>query len=70
MEPFIIRPTFDAIGRELISRVAATLRAIGKQDVEAPTQADGTMPLPLALKMSGILDRCTSKQVPTELVGG
>ena len=31
-EPFMIRPTFDAIGRELISRVAATLREIGKQE--------------------------------------
>ena len=34
-ELFMIRPTLDAIGRELISLVAATLREIGKQDVEA-----------------------------------
>ena len=66
----MIRPTFDAIGQELISFVAATLREIGKQDVEAPTKADETMLLPLAQKMSKILDRCISKQVRTELVEG
>ena len=66
-EPFIIRPTFDAIGRELISLVAATLREIGKQDVEAPTKAAETALLPLAQKMSKVLDRGTSK-VRTELV--
>ena len=59
-EPFIIRPTFDALGRELISLVADTLRENGKQDVEAPTKADETMLLPLAQKMSKILDRRTS----------
>ena len=59
-EPFIIRPTFGAIGRELFSRVAATLQEIGKQDVEAPTKADEPMLLPLAQTMSKVLDRCTS----------
>ena len=68
--PYIIRPTFDAIGRELIPLVAATLREIGKQDVESPTKADETMLLPLAQKMSKIIDRCASKQVRTELVEG
>ena len=58
-----MRPTFDAIGRELISLVAATLREIGKQNVEALTKADETMLLPLAQKMNKVLDRCTSKQV-------
>ena len=69
-EPFIIRQSVDAIGRELISLVAATLREIGKQDVEAPTKADETMLLPLAQKISKVLDRCTSKAVRTELVAG
>ena len=45
-DEFIIRPTVDAIGRESISLVAATLREIGKQDVESPTKADETMLLP------------------------
>ena len=69
-EPFIIRPAFDAIGRELILLVAATLREIGKRDLEALTKADETMLLPLAQKMSKVLGRCTSKQVRTELVEG
>ena len=69
-EPFINRPTFDAIGRELISLVAATLREIGKHDVESPTKAGETMLLPLAQKMSKILNRCASKQVRIELVEG
>ena len=43
---FVIRPTFDAVGRELISFVTATLREICKQDVEGPTTADETMLLP------------------------
>ena len=38
--------------------------------MEAPTKADETMLLPLAQKMSKILDRCISKQVRTELVEG
>ena len=69
-DDFVVRPTYDAIGRELISLVAATLREIGKQDVEALTKADETMLLPLAQKMSKVLDRCTSKSVRTELVEG
>ena len=39
-EAFIIRQSFDNIGRELISLVATTLREIGKQEIEAPTKAD------------------------------
>ena len=69
-EPFIIRQSSDAIGRDLISRVADTLREICKQDVEAPTKAEETMPLPLAQKMSKVLDRCTSKAFRTELIEG
>ena len=69
-DEFVIRPTFDATGRELISLVAATLREIGKQDVGNPTKADETMLLPLAQKMSKVFDRCASKQVRTELVEG
>ena len=42
-ESFVIRPTFDAMGRESISLVAATLREIGTQDMEIPTKADETM---------------------------
>ena len=38
--------------------------------MEALTKADETMLLPLAQKMSKVLDRCTSKQVRTELVEG
>ena len=38
--------------------------------MEAPTKADETMILPLAQKMSKVLDRCTGKAVRTELVGG
>ena len=57
-EAFVIRQSFGAIRRELISLVAATLREIGKQDVEAPTKADETMLLPLAQKMSKVFDRC------------
>ena len=60
--------TYDAIGPELISLVAATLREIGKQDMENPTKADETMLLPLAQKMGKIFGRCGSKQVQTELV--
>ena len=33
-------------------------------------KADETMLLPLAQKMSKVLDRCKSKQIPTELVAG
>ena len=69
-EAFIIRQSFDAIGQELISLVATTLREIGKHDAEAPTKADETMLLPLAQKMSKVLDRCTSKAVRTKLVEG
>ena len=38
--------------------------------MEAPTKADKTMLLPLARKMSKVLDRCTSKQVRTEPAEG
>ena len=47
-EAFIIRQSFDAAGRELILLVAAALREIVKQDVEAPTKAGESMLLPLA----------------------
>ena len=54
----------------LISLVAATLREIGKQDVEDPTKADETMLLPLAQKMSKVFNRCEMKTVvQTELAG-
>ena len=58
------------IGRELISLVAATIREIGKRNVEAPTKADETMLLPLAQTMSKVSDRRASEQVRTELVEG
>ena len=67
---FVLRPTYDAIGRELISLAAATLRAIGKQDAEPPTKADRTMPLPLAQKRGKVFGHCASKQVRTELMEG
>ena len=38
-EAFVIRQSFDNIGRELISLVSTTLQEIGKQDIEAPTKA-------------------------------
>ena len=62
-DDFVIRPTFDAIGRETISIVSATLCEVGKQDIEDPTTVDETMLLPLAQKMSKMIDRCGSKQV-------
>ena len=62
-DDFVLRPTYDAIGRELFSLVAAALREIGKQDMETPTKADKTMLLPLAQKMGKIFGRCASKQV-------
>ena len=69
-ESFIIRQSFDNMGRELIFLVSTTLREIGKQDVEAPTKADETMLLPLAQKMSKVFNRCGTKAVRTELVEG
>ena len=69
-ETFIIRQSFDNIGRELISLVATTLQEIGKRDVEAPTTADETMLLPLAQKMSKMINRCETKTLRTELVEG
>ena len=60
--------TYDAIGCELISLVAATLPEIGKQDMEKPTKADETMLLPLAQKMGKMFGRCATKQDQTELV--
>ena len=69
-EAFIIRQSFDNIGRELVSLVATPLREIGKQDVEAPTKADETVLLPLAQKMGKVFDRCEDKTVRTELVEG
>ena len=65
-----VLPTYDAIGRELISVVADTLREIGKHDMESPTKADETMLLPLAQKIGKIFGRCASKQVRSELVEG
>ena len=62
--------TFDAIGRELFSLVAATLREIAKHDMESPSKADETMLLRLAQKMGKVVGRCASKQVRTELVEG
>ena len=61
-EAFIIRQSFDNIGRELISLSAATLREIGKQDVQAPTKPDETMVPPLAHLMSKVFNRCEDKQ--------
>ena len=69
-EAFVIRQSFDNIGRELISLVSTTLREIGKQDIEALTKADNDMLLPLAQKMSKVFDRCENKTVRTELVEG
>ena len=66
----MLRPTYYAIGRELISFVAATLQEIGKQGMESPTKADKTMLLPLAQKMGKSFGRCASKQVRTELMEG
>ena len=54
----------------MISLAAATIREIGKRDVEAPAKADETMPLPLAQKMSKVPNRCETKIVRTELVEG
>ena len=69
-EAFVIRKSFDNLGRELISLISTTLREIGKQDVEAPTKAGKTMLLPLAQKMSKVFDRCETKTVRAELVEG
>ena len=69
-EVFSFRQSFDSIGRELISLVAATLREIGKQDVEALTKADEKMLLPLAQKMSKVPNRRETKTSRTELIGG
>ena len=57
-EAFLIRQSFDNIGRELISLVATALREIGKQDVDAPTncKADETMLLLLARNMGKVFD--------------
>ena len=69
-DDFVLRPTYDAIGPELISLVAATLQEFGKPDMENSTKADETMLLPLAQKMGKISGRCASKQVRTELMEG
>ena len=59
------------MGREVVSPAAATLRGICKQDVEGPTKADETMPLPLpAQKMGKVFGRYASKKVRTELAEG
>ena len=50
--------------------MAATLRKIGKQAIESPTNADKNMPLPLAQKMGRIFSGCSGKQVRTGLVEG
>ena len=67
---FVMRPTYGALCRELISLVTATLQGIGKQNMESPTKADETMLLPLAQKIGKIFGRCASKQVRSELVEG
>ena len=41
-EAFIIRQSFDNMGRESISLISTTLREIGKQDIEVLTKADKT----------------------------
>ena len=75
-EPFVIRQSFDNIGRELISLVATALREIGKKDIaapslpRAPTKADSDMLLPLAQKMSKVFGRCEDLTVKTEFVEG
>ena len=69
-EAFIIRQSFDNIGRELISLISTTLREIGKIDIESPTPADNQMLLPLAQKMCKVFARCEDLTVQTELVEG
>ena len=69
-DAFIIRQSFDNMGRELISLISTTFREIGKQNIEAPTKADENMLLPLAQKMNKVFDRCETKTVRTELVEG
>ena len=51
------RQTFDAVGREMIGLIAATLRdnIIGKQDTEAPAKSDEMVLRSLAQNMSTIL---------------
>ena len=68
-DEFILMPTFDAICRELTFLAAATIREIGKQEIESPTKAADNMPLPLAQNMGKIIGR-SSKQFRTELVKG
>ena len=68
-DEFRLRPTFDAIERELISLVDATFQEIGRQEIESPTKADEYMLLPLAQKMGRIIGY-SSKQIRTELMEG
>ena len=67
-EAFVIRQSFDTIGRELIALVPTTIREIGKQDIEAPAKADNEMLLPLAQKMSKVFDCCGDLTVRAEPV--
>ena len=53
----------------MISLVAATLKAVGKQEIEGPTKDEKTMLLPLAQKTGEIIGR-SSKQIQTELIEG
>ena len=67
-----IRQSFRNMGRELVSLISTILWESGKEDVEAPARADGTVlrVLPLAQNMSKVFDRCETKAVRTELVEG
>jgi len=55
---FSLSPTCDAIGRESICIVAATLQEIGKHAIGSPAKADENMLLPLAQN----LDKRSLKQ--------
>ena len=50
--------------------IAAALQEIGKQETEAPTKAGEMTLLPLAQKMSKVIDRRISKQARKEPVEG
>ena len=63
-DDFVLRPTYDAIGRESISVMAAALREVGKQDMESLAKADEVMLLPLVDVQ--IFGRCASRQVPEQ----
>ena len=69
-DEFVLRPIYDAIGREVISLGAATLRDIGKQDMERPTDQARRDHTPALGPEDGQDFRSLCKQVQTELVEG